>query len=600
MGSSTARTPHAALLCGVGVALLVVMGSCKQRPAWERGKKVAHLALRAKVGSLDPVKSSTQYAGLSQAQIYEPLFSYKYLVRPYELEPLLAAEMPDISDDGLVYTIKLREGVLFHDNECFEESDGIGREMVAQDFIYSLKRMTDKALNPGGWWLYQDRIVGFDAYQQRMQERDAGEPFDWDADIEGLQTLDDHTIQIKLLRPFPQFLFILAMGYTAVMPRECAEYYGLEFGANPVGTGPFMLRSWSRGNRLVLDANPKYRHVEYPSEASEEAIALGLDAPAGQKIPFLDAIVFHIFEQDQPMWLKFRVGDIDMVQVPAEYHDAIFHGDNELRPKFVKGGVHNYNLPLLDFIYRGFNMEDELIGLPGGDSARYLRQAISMVWDTGEVNDAFYNNTCILYDGPIPPGLDGYKKGITSPYRGPNIDAAKELLAKAGYPEGKGLPALQYEISRSGNSQEQAEMFTRQLKKIGVKIDVNTNSFPELSDKLKRKKAQMFGLAWGADYPDAENFLQLFYGPNEAPGSNNFNYKNPEYDALYNQTRTMLPSPERTAIYEQMREMLIEDVASFGSMARTRFYVWNDRLKNAMPAEVWYHWYKYLDVEIDD
>jgi len=349
---------------------------------------------------------------------------------------------------------------------------------------------------------------------------------------------------------------------------------------------------------MILVKNPEYRRELYPSEMSDEARALGLDEASGKPIPFLDAIVFHIFEQDQPMWLKFRVNDIDMIQVPAEYHDAIFTSDIQLRETFKQDSIDNYNLPLLDFIYRGFNMEDNLVGLPGGDSAKYLRQAISMVWDTVEVNDAFYNNTCILYDGPIPPGLDGYKEGITSPYRGgPDVDKAKELMAKAGYPNGDGLPTLQYEISRGGNSQEQAEMFTRQLKKIGIKIDVNINSFPELSDKLKRKKAQMFGLAWGADYPDAENFLQLFYGPNEAPGSNNFNYKKAEYDEMYSQTSVMQPGPERTAIYTKMREMLIEDVPSFGSMARTRFYVWNKRLKNVYPAEVWYHWYKYLDIE---
>lgn len=591
-------TRNQSIGCLVAIAA-IALGACKQKAEWERGKKVIHLAMRAKIGSLDPVRSSTQYAGLAQAQMYETLYTYKYLVRPLEITPLLATDMPEISEDGSTYTVRLRRGVKFHDNKCFEATDGKGREMVAKDVEYSLKRMADKDLRPGGWWIYADRIKGFDAFQKRMQARKAGETFDWDAKVEGIEVVDSHTVRFHLVRPFPQFLYILAMGYTAIMPRECAEFYGATFSSNPVGTGPFVLHKWSRGNRIVFFKNPTYREVLYPSEADDYAKKMGLTAAAGKRVPFVDALVFHIFEQDQPMWLKFRVGDVHMAQVPSEYQDAIYTKKRTLRKKFVDQGMRNYNLALFDFIYRGFNMEDKVIGLPGGERAKLVRQAISLAMDTGEINDAFYNNGAVLYDGPIPPGLDGYEPGITSPYRGPNIEKAKELLAKAGYPEGKGFPTLQYEISNSSNTVEQSEMFTRQLKKIGIKLSVNTNSFPELSDKLKRKKAQMFGLAWGADYPDAENFLQLFYGPNEAPGSNNFNYKKPEYDALFNQARTMLPGPERTAIYKKMRAMLIEDVPAFGSMARTRYYAWNKKLKNVYPIETWYRWYKFLDISED-
>lgn len=305
----------------------------------------------------------------------------------------------------------------------------------------------------------------------------------------------------------------------------------------------------------------------------------------------------YVYEQDQPMWLKFRAKDLDYSQVPAEYFDSIYCPNGNLRSQLSADGIQNYNLELIDFIYRGFNMEDPIWG--GFGNGKLLRQAVSLATDINEINDAFYNNTCVVYDGPIPPGLDGYKKGILSPYRGPQIDKAKALLVKAGYPNGKGLPPLVFETSRGGNSQEQGDMLARQLKAIGVELLPNYNSFPELDRKLKRKKAQFFSLAWGTDYPDAENNLALFYGPNEAPGSNNFNYKNPAYDALYEKIRTMDPSAERTAIYEKMRDMVIEDVPAYGSMARIRYYVWNSRLKNMFPEETWYGWHKYLDVEVE-
>lgn len=567
--------------------------ACKKKAAWEKGKKVAHLAVRAKLGTLDPTRSSSTYDSEVQSQVYEGLFTYKYLVRPYELEPLLAKAMPHVSEDGLTYTIDVREGVFFQDNECFE--GGIGRELVAKDFVYSMMRMADDQNQPTGWWLYADRIIGFDEFEKRMSER-GDAPFDWDAKIEGLQAISKYKLQIRLVRPFPQMLYVLAMSYAVAIPRECAEYYGKTFTNTAVGTGPFILRTWTRGSRVILDKNPKYRDAYYPTEASPEFQHMLGDA--GKKIPFLDAIVYHVYEQDQPMWLKFRVRDLDMTQLPDEYHSAVLDENKNLRKSFVDEGVSNYNLALLDLIYRGFNMEDPVVGQ--GESARYLRQAISLAFSSEEINDAFYSNSCVLYDAPVPPGLDSYVPGITSPYRGPDLEKAKALMVKAGYPGGKGLPTIELDTSVSANSAEQAEMLSRAVGRIGVKIDVNLNSFAELSNKLKKKKAQMFGLAWGGDYPDAENFLQLFYGPNEAPGSNNFNYKNPAYDALYNQSRTLQPGPERTVVYQKMREVLIEDVPSFGHMARTRFFLWHKRLRNVLPDETFDNWRKYINIVESD
>ena len=586
---SLRHLPTLLLACCV----LLAAGSCKKRAAWEKGKKVAHLTVRAKLGTLDPIRSSSSYDSEVQSQVYEGLYTYKYLVRPYELEPLLAKRMPQVSDDGLTYTIDIREGVYFQDNECFP--GGKGRELVAKDFVYSMMRMADDQNQPTGWWIYTDRIVGFDAFEKRMSER-GDAPFDWDAEVEGLQAIDKYKFQIKLVRPFPQMLYVLAMSYAFAVPRECAEYYGKTFTNTAVGTGPFTLRNWTRGSRIILDKNPTYRDAYYPTEASPEYQHMLEDA--GKKIPFLDAIVYHVYEQDQPMWLKFRVRDVDMTQLPAEYHEAVFDEDLKLRESFVEEGVTNFNLPLLDFIYRGFNMDDPVVGK--GEKAKYLRQAISLAFNSAEINDAFYNNSCVLYDGPVPPGLDSYVEGITSPYRGPDLEKAKALMVKAGYPDGKGLPSIQLDTSVSSNSAEQAEMLSRAVGRIGVKIEVNLNSFSELSNKLKKKKAQMFGLAWGADYPDAENFLQLFYGPNEAPGSNNFNYKNPAYDALYNKSRTLQPSPERTAVYQKMREILIEDAPSFGHMARIRFFLWHKRLRNVLPDETFDNWRKYINIVEDN
>ena len=182
-------------------------------------------------------------------------------------------------------------------------------------------------------------------------------------------------------------------------------------------------------------------------------------------------------------------------------------------------------------------------------------------------------------------------------FRGPNFQKAKALLEKAGHPNGEGLPKLVFYTSRQPQSLAMAEMTKRKLKKLGIKMEVNSVDFSELSEKLREKGAPFFGLAWSADYPDAENFLQLFYGPFKSPMSNNFNYDRPEYNKLYDEVRVMQPSPERTAMYEKMRDMIIEDVPIIGSMARTRNYLIHDRLKNFKPEETFSNWVKYLTIK---
>jgi ABC-type transport system substrate-binding protein len=215
------------------------------------------------------------------------------------------------------------------------------------------------------------------------------------------------------------------------------------------------------------------------------------------------------------------------------------------------------------------------------------------------MNESFYNGTNTVYDGPIPPGLDGYPTDGEAPvsYRGPDIQRAKELLAKAGYPDGKGLPELVYYTSRGGNNAEQTQMEQRFYSSIGITINPRLVDFSELIDAVNKKKAPIFSFAWGSDYPDAENNLALFYSPNKAPGANHYNYNNPEYDRLYEKIVTMQPGPERTRVYEQMRDMIIEDCPFIGSQARIRYWLVNPWLKNFKPSEDFFTWVKYLDVD---
>lgn len=582
----------------LGIFSTVLAGCGGDAGASQDGRKVFIYPIRsAGPGSLDPVRGSTTYDNQATSLVYECLLQYKYLKRPLELEPLLVTSMPEISDDGRVYTFQLKQGVLFHDDPCFE--GGKGREMTAHDVVYSWKRIADKDIGTKNWWLLEKTIAGFDDW--RDEQNADGHEFDYDAPCEGLVALDRYTVQVTLTEPVTRFLYVVAMFQLAVVPREAAEMYDTGFSRHPVGTGPFTMREedWLISKSLDFRRNEAYRDEYYPTEWTPEDEERGLHLAAGQKLPIVDHVRVNCFVQDQPMWLMFRTGKLDYAQIPAEnYIDAIRKRTKTLKKAYRDEGITYHPVPLLDFIFRGFNMDDPVVG-GLGEKNKKLRQAISLAIDLKEFNDTFYNSQNVVYDGPIPPKLAGHPPGGKSDkaYRGPQLERARELLAEAGYPGGEGLPTISYFTSMAANSSEQVEMMTRQLGKIGVELQSSLLEFPQLIQAIDKKKAMMFSFAWGSDYPDGENNLALFYGPNESPGSNHFNYKNPEYDALYEKIRSMQPSPERDAIYNTMLEMLLEDVPYVGSMARTRNYLGTPWLKNFKPTEDFWNWPKYLDVD---
>jgi len=566
-----------------------------------RAQKVLHLPMRtAGPGSLDPVRGSTVYDNRAISNVYETLLQYKYLARPLQLEPLLAARMPEVSKDGKTYRFELKPGVLFQDDPCFP--DGVGRELVAADVFYSWKRMADPRNEPRGWWLFENTIVGFDEYHAAQGAAlDAGGEFDYDAPVAGMRVLGEHELEIELKEPVYRFVWILAMFQTAVVPREAAETYGTRLSRHPVGTGPFTMaeEDWVINKSMVFRRNPKFRGQRYPSEWEAADEEQGLHLAAGKPMPFVDRVEITMWPVEQGMWLNFRQGKLDYTQVPDEnFSEAIRKRRHALRDEFADQGVVLRAIPLLDFIFHGFNMEDEVVG-GYTQEKKWLRQAIALAIDLEEFNDTFYSGTNVVYDGMIPPGLDGYPQDGKGPvsYIGPDLERARELLAMAGYPGGEGLPTIEYYSSASGNIPQQTELLKRQLGKIGIDLNVRLLDFPQLIQAITLKKAPFYAYAWSSDYPDGENNLALFYGPNKTPGSNRFNYQRPEFDALYERIRVMAPSAERTKLYEKMRDMVIEDCPYIGSMARTRNYLINPWLVNFKPTEDFGNWVKYLDLD---
>lgn len=595
--------------CAVAMAAIVaVAGAPSLAGAQTTKPKVLTLPIRTDgPKSLDPVKGSTQYDNIACGQIYETLLQCNYLKRPLELEPLLLESMPVVTDnpDGTqTWSFKLKSGVRFHDDECFP--GGKGRELVASDVFYSWKRLADPKYELENWWLFEGVIVGFDEFKEAQKKAtDEGKAFDYSAPVEGFKEVNSSEFQVVLKAPVTKFRWVISQFQTSVVPREAVEKYGERFSIHPVGTGPFTCKEgdWKAGISLNLRKNPNYHPCFFPkvdpSMLTPSDIAQGIDKAAGTKLPIADELIFTMYVPDPPMWLDFQSRKLGFTQVPAEYFEEAFvKRTKKLRPETAQRGISSHAVPLLDFIFRGFNMEDPIWG-GYTEKQRKIRQAINLAIDLDEMNESFYNGLNICYDGPIPPGLDGFPKDGRAPvsFRGPDLQQAKRLLAEAGHPNGQGLPELIYYTSRGANNAEQVQAEQRMLAQIGIKLNPRLVDFSELIEAVNKKRAPMFGFAWGSDYPDAENNLALFYSKNKAPGANHYNYDRPEYDAMYEKIRTMQPSPERTEIYEKMRDMVIGDAPYVGSQARTRYYLSNAWLRNFKPEETFHNWYKYLDVD---
>jgi len=568
------------------VAVLVGFASCTKKEK-ETGKTL-NIAVSAEIKGMDPIYANDRYSSNEVGRVYEGLLEYHYLKRPYTLVPNLAESMPSVSEDGLTYTFKIRQGVLFHDSEAFP--NGKGRELVAEDFVYSIKRLADPKLQGLGWWLLDGKIKGLNEWREKYADLDK---VDYDEVVEGLKATGKYTLEFKLTKPFPQFLYSLAMPFTFATAREVVEKYGKEFLNHPVGTGPFVLPVFKQTKKVVYTKNPNFRKKLYPTEASDEFKAAGFLEDAGKQLPLVDKVVVSVIIESQPRWLNFLKGNVDYIGIPKDNFDSAVTPERELSKEYKDKGISLMITPSLDVTYTAFNHDLKLFQNPD------LRRAMSLAYDVKKSNELFYNNTSLPAQSVVPPGIAGNIPNYVSPYRGPNIEEAKKLLAKAGYPEGKGLPEITYDCPSGTVSRQIGDYMKQQMAQIGVRIKVVTNPWPELQKKITKRQVMLYGIAWGADYPDAENFLQLLYGPNKAPGANGSGYDNPEFNKLFKTASVMQDSPERTALYEKMNRIAAEQAPWIYGVHRQNFTLRHSFLKNYMSTDFETGQAQYLNIDTE-
>jgi len=586
---------------GIFCGLLLCGCSRAPAPSAQEGEQVLY-GSTARIQGFDPVRAGDVASSLAIAQVYEGLLQYHYLKRPYVLEPLLAAELPRMSEDGLVFTFTLRRDIYFQDDPCFP--DGRGRELTAEDFVYSIKRIADLKNSSSGYWAF-DRIAGLDAFRAASA---GAEPTDYDLPVAGLQAPDRYTLRIELTEPFPQLLYVLAMHYAFAVPREAVEFHGPAFVNHPVGTGPYRLASWRRNYRVEFERNPKWaetgRVERYPAEGEPGDRETGLLDDAGERLPFADRMVNFVVDDSTTAWMMFLSGQFASSGISRDNWDAVITPDRRLSAELEERGIRLVTSPTLDLFYIGFNMDDPVVGASSDPERvlknKKLRQALSCALNFDELA-RFYNHRVYPVYGPIPTPLAGSLKE-PSPYRF-NLEKARRLLAEAGYPEGRD-PAtgrrLELTLELGGadaNARQTAELMADFFDEIGVVLKPSYNNWPAFLDKMNRRQIQLFQLGWVADYPDAENFLQLFYSKNMSPGPNHANYSNPEFDQLYEQVRVMPESPARTALYEQMAALIVEDcpwLFLYQPMSYGLVHAW---LRNYKPHDFPYGTSKYRRLE---
>ncbi len=566
--------------------------SCTRKD--DSAQNILRVPVKEDLKTLDPANAYDDVSLDILPNIMESLYQYKYLDENMVLEPLLAAAMPEYSKDGLSARVSIRKGIKFQDDPCFRSNGGRGRELRADDFVYAFKRLAIPSLQSQGAWIFQEKISGFDEFEKKLASL-KGEDFKkaFEAPIEGLTAIDDHTLQFKFTRPYPLLNYILAMTFTAPVAREAVDAYGDHDGNlrdHPIGTGPFRLRSWEPGVRIVISRNPNFKGV-FPDQGSEELRRRGLLADAGKPIPFLEGVSFEIIRDEATRMSRFLKKEIDLLELMKESSKVFLKGTGALREDLAKDGVQVDPENSLVEYYVVFNLKDPLL------QNKMLRQAISSAINRTEWIEMFEKGRGIPQDQVGPPGLLDRIPDAALKY-GYSLERARQLLAKAGYPEGKGLPVLSFDFRGTEQRfEEMGEMFVRQLGAIGIRVNPVLNSFPAYLEKAKLGKMQLALGGWTFDYPDVENGYQILYGPNRSPGPNDSNWENARFDELY---RKIAAAPSgtkgRTEWVRQAEALIQEEVPwAYGYFLKVHLLS-HARLRNHHTILMIQNKYKYLRI----
>lgn len=617
----------------------VILASCSDKPLnspysdSEESKNTFYSSFQERPKHLDPVKSysSNEYAFI--AQIYEPLFQYHYLKKPYELIPLTASEMPEVhyldknfkktTNKGDIryskYILKIKKNILYQNHPAFykEKDDYIyhnlskeelkkintlkdfendsTRELIADDYIYQIKRLSDSKNHSPISGVMKEYIYGFAEYKNKLNKIESSskiERIDFikSNDILGVKKIDRYTFSIVLNKQYPQFIYWLAMPFFSPMPWEADLFYGqkslqkknITLNWFPVGTGPFRLIENNPNLRMVLERNENFRGEVYPSIDDKLNERKLYSVNKINEVPFIDKAIYSLEKEQIPRWNKFLQGYYDNSGIASDNYDQAVSlnssGDITLTKDLKDKGISLETATTASTYYIGFNMLDSIVG-GDGKKAMLLRQAISIAVDYEEYISIFANGRGVVAHSPIPPGIFGYQdsedyyNAAIFNYANKNIikksvEEAKKLLVMAGYSNGinqeTGKPLVLYFEATGAGADTYAFLnwLRKQFKKINIQLVTRVTDYNRFQEKMINGTGQIFQWGWNADYPDPENFLFLLYSKNgkvKFGGENAANYSNKEFDKLFVKMKNMKNSKKREDIIKKMLEIVQYD-----------------------------------------
>ncbi len=573
------------------------------------GRKVLRVAFNTAETSLDPALIQDTYSRTLTPHIFEGLYQYDYLAAPARIKPLTAAAMPEVSPDFKVWTIRVQPGIYFASDPAFK---GRRRELVAQDYIYAIQRGADPA-NKCPWWSWFETmtIAGLAEYRKALLS--ARGRFDYDRPIPGLQALDRYTLRFTLDEPKPRLLEAIASSdLLGAQAREVVEFYGDKVAEHPVGTGPFRLKSWRRSSQIVLERNPEYREVLWDAEPASgdtagQAIAAAL---RGRRIPLVDEVQVSIIEEDQPRWLSFLNGQIDLIagktgSVPGTFvNQAMPNG--KIAPHLSRRGIQGEQMVNPDVTIYFFNMDDPVIGGYTPEKVA-LRRAISLGWDVEREIRIIRRGQAIPAQSMVVPHTVGYDPTFKSEATTYDPGRAIALLDLYGYrdvdgdgwrelPDGRPL-TLEYHSQSEQIYREFQSLFIKNMRAIGLRVKVQVGQWPEQAKQARAGKLMMWGLGSSATSPDGQGTFQRLHGP-QSGGANFARFKLPAFDAVYDRMSALPHGPEREALFVQAKKLAIAYVPYKATVHRISTDLWHPWVIGYRRAPFHNEWWHMVDLDL--
>ncbi len=583
-------------------------GQSQVQPA-EAPKKILRVAFNTAETGFDPAQISDIYSRTITPHIFEALYHYDHLARPARIKPLTAAGTPEISADFKGWTIRLRPGIYFADDPAFK---GRRRELVAQDYIYAIQRTADPAQKSQLWsWVETFRIAGLADYRREVVA--ARKPFDYDRPIEGMKTLDRYTLRFTLTAPGPRFLeSIAASDLLGGIAREVVEFYGDRIAEHPVGTGPFRLKQWRRSSLIVLERSPHYREVLYDAEpAADDAEGRALLARfKGRRLPMVDEVHVSIIEEDQPRWLSFLNGQIDLVAgkygaVPGTFI-ATAMPNGRVAPNLAKRGIQGAQQVNPDVVLYYFNMEDPVVGGYAPHNVA-LRRAVSLAMDVEREIRTVRRGQAVPAHSMVMPHTVGYDPHFKSEAGDYDPARAKALLDLFGYidrdgdgwrelPDGKTL-ALEYATQSDQIYRQFDELFRKNMAAVGIRVKFIIGQWPEQAKQARAGKLMMWGLGSSATSPDGQGAFQRLHGP-QSGAQNMARFKLPEFDAIYDRMDQIGDGPEREALFRKAKMLGVAYVPYKTTVHRISTDMWHPWVIGFRRPPFHNEWWHMVDIDL--